>query len=156
MKTLILYTSKHGATREIAERIAKQIGAATLFNLNDGKAPPLDEYDAVLIGSPVYAGQVRSEIKTFAAQHADILKTKTLGLFLSGINQEGMPNYLDANFPKEIVTHAKATAMLGGVFDPAKAGFFEKLIMRAVAKKSTYTNTLSDEEIKRFMEALRA
>lgn len=156
MKTLILYATKHGATREIAERIAKQIGAATLFHLKDGTLPQLDEYDAILIGSPVYAGQVRSEVKTFAAQHTDTLKTKTLGLFLSGINQEGMASYLETNYPKDIVAHAKATAMPGGVFDPAKAGFFEKLIMRAVAKKTTYTNTLSDEEIKRFAEALQA
>lgn len=156
MKTLILYATKHGATREIAQRIAGLLDGATLIDLEGGSVPALDGYDCVLIGSSVYAGMLRKAAKAFAAEHKDALMNKTLGLFVSGISPEGAQGYLDANYPKEVVAHAKAKAMLGGAFDPAKTNFFEKLVMRVVTKQAAYTSTISDEKIGQFAQEMEA
>lgn len=154
MKTLILYATKHGATREIAERIAKQMDGATLIDLESNSVPDLDGYDCVLIGSPVYAGMLRKEAKTFVEHHAEKLKAKPLGLFLSGMADDNAAGVLDANYPKDVVAHAKVKAQLGCIFDPTKGNFFERFVIRAIAKTSAYTNTISDEKIKQFTEAM--
>lgn len=156
MKTLILYGTKHGATRQIAQRLAKQIEVAALIDLKNDSIPALTDYDCVLIGSSIYAGMLRKEAKTFVTQHADELKAKTLGLFLSGMAEDGAQGVLEANYPKDVVAHAKAAALLGCVFDPAKGNFFERFIIRAIAKTSAYTDTISDEKIKQFAEAMKS
>ncbi len=155
MKTLILYATKHGATREIAALLAKQIEAATLVDLASANLPEPNEYDCVMIGSSVYAGMLRKEAKAYITQYASQLKQKPLGLFVSGMAPEGVQGYLDANYPKDVVAHAKATALLGGVSDPKKQGFFERLVMSLITKKADYVNTISEEKIARFAEAVK-
>lgn len=139
----------------IAERIAQQMDGVAVIDLKSNSGIDLRGYDCLIVGSALYAGMARKEAKAFIEQHADELKAKPLGLFLSGISDNDPIGYLDSNFPKDVVAHAQAKGLLGGVFDPAKASVFEKLIMRMVAKKSTYTDTISDEKIKRFVEAMK-
>lgn len=155
MKTLILFATKHGAARDIAQKLAKRMNGATVADLGGTGVPTPDGYDCVIIGSSVYAGQLRKEAKAYATQHADALKATQLGLFVSGMSPEGIQGYLDANYPKEVAAHAKSVAMLGGAFDPAKAGFFERLVMRIITKNADAVSTISDEKIDQFAEAMR-
>ena len=156
MRTLILYATKHGAARDIAQRLAKRMNGATVIDLGTGSAPSPNGYDRVIIGSSVYVGQLRKEAKAYAAQHADALKAVTLGLFVSGLSPEDVQAVLDANYPKDVATHAKAAMTLGGAFQPDKAGFFERLAMRVITKTAEATSTISDEKIDRFAEVMRA
>lgn len=155
MKTLILFATKHGATRDIAQQLAKRMDGATVADLSGGGVPAPNGYDRVIIGSSVYAGQLRKEAKAYVTQHADVLATVPLGLFISGMSPEGVQGYLDANYPKAVTAHAKTTAMLGGAFDPAKAGFFERLVMRLITKTTDAVSTISAEKIEQFAEAMR-
>lgn len=61
MRTLILYATKHGAARDIAQRLAKRMNGATVIDLGTGSAPSPNGYDCVIIGSSVYVGQLRKE-----------------------------------------------------------------------------------------------
>ena len=155
MKTLILYATKYGATGEIAERIADNMGGAALHDLKQSNIPDLEEFDCVIIGSSLYAGSMRKETKAFLAKNADKLLTKKIGLFLSGIAQSDENKYFEGNFPKNILQAAKATSFLGGIFDPSKAGRMEQLIIKAVTKQSDYINTVDDEKIKQFAEWMK-
>lgn len=154
MKTLILYATKYGAAREIAERIKRQLPDAEVCDLQSGTEIPLESYDAIVVGTSLYAGMARKEAKEFVGAHESELMKKTLGIFLSGIAEGDAENDYTANFPQGIVEHAKVKALLGGIFDPQKTNFFEKLIMKLVAKTSEYKNTISDEKIKAFAEGL--
>ena len=153
MKTLILYATKHGATREAAERIAKHINGAVLHDLKQDGVPPLADFDCVIIGSSIYVGAIRKEAKTFLAQNADKLKEKRLGLFLCGLQENEEKQIITSNFPPDILSAAKATAFLGGIFDPKKAGFMERFVMKAVAKCSGYMDKIDNDKIERFVEA---
>ena len=81
MKTLILYASKYGATGEIAQRIAEKIPEATICHINQDEIPPLSPFDCIIIGSPLYAGMIRKEVKDFIVQNTSALSQKKLGLF---------------------------------------------------------------------------
>jgi len=154
MKTIILYATKHGATAEIARRIADKIENTTVHNLEQ-PAPDLAEYDCIIIGSAVYAGMFRKEVKTFFAQSSNILKTKKLGLFACGMSKSESDKVFTENVPDELLQATKASMLLGGIFDPEKANFAEKLIMKAVTKQSGYIDTIDDEKIEKFVEVIK-
>ena len=155
MKTLIIYASHYGATREIARRISARIDGAVLHDLRQAAAPSIDGYDGVIIGSPLYAGTVKKEVKAFVARHAEGLRGKAVGLFLSGFEADNEFFYFERNFPKDMLAAAKATCFPGGVYDPAKAGLFHKIMLKVVGKKMPYTDTIDDAKIQRFAEAMR-
>ena len=83
---LVAYASKHGATREIAERIAETLTAAG----HEAEAKPvrdardLDGYDAVVIGSAAYLGHWLKEAVEFVRRNQAILTDRPVWLFSSG------------------------------------------------------------------------
>ena len=154
MKTLILYATKHGAAHEIAQRIAEIIGGAAVHDLRTNGAPAVSEFDCVIIGSSVYVGSIHKEAKAFLTKNADSLSGKTLGLFLSGLEADKEETLFKSNFSADILNMVKAKSFLGGIFDPKKAGVFERFVMKAAAKQSAYISTISDEKIRQFAEAM--
>jgi len=154
MKTLILYATKYGAAKEIAERIAKLVPESTTCDVKSDSIPPISDYDCIIIGSSLYAGTIRKEAKAFLSANTDALKTKRIGLFLAGMSPAEESSYFETNFPPDLVENAIAKSLVGGVFDPQKSGVFERMIMKAVTKQSGYINTISDERIEKFAETL--
>lgn len=156
MKTIILYATKHEATREIAGRIASRLGDAALCDLGKDTVPPLSQFDCIVVGSPLYAGMIRKEAKTFVAQNIAVLSEKKVGLFLSGFEAENEQAYFENNFSPEILRIAKAKCFPGGIYDPSKAGILDKLMLKVVGKQMGYTNTINDTLIEQFAEGLNA
>jgi menaquinone-dependent protoporphyrinogen oxidase len=156
MKTLILYATKHGAAREIAARIAKRMDGAAVHDLGRGNAPEITGYDCVIIGGSVYAGAVRKDVKEFIAANTDALRQKRLGLFLSGMRTTAEKETFEANFPPALLNAAKAVCFPGGIFDPNKAGFLERMVAKAVMKATAYTSTIDDKKIERFVREMQA
>jgi len=154
MKTIIVYATKHGAAEEVARRIADRIGGAAIYNLKSSDIPSLNDFDCVIIGSSIYAGMIRKEAKVFLSKNTAVLKEKSVGLFLCGLDASQEKTYFDSNFAPEILQAAKATGFMGGIFDPQKAGFMERFIMKMVAKQSVYSNTIDDDKIVRFVGAM--
>ena len=155
MKTLILYATKHGAARQIAQRIAGMMQDAELCDLKQAGIPSLESYDSVIIGSSLYAGMIRKETKAFLRLNGDKLLGKRLGLFVSGLDGSGEKRYFETNFPQDILQAAVEKRFLGGIFDPKKAGVMGRLIMRMVTKQAVYTDTISDDAVKRFAAAFQ-
>ena len=153
MKTLILYASKYGAAREIAERIAKKIDNAVVCDLKQD-TPPLSQFDCVICGSSLYAGSIRKEARAFLADNADELSKKKLGLFLSGFAPDSADNDFAKNFPAKVIQAARAKAHLGGIFDPKKAGAPERFIIKIVMKQTGYIDSINDEKIAGFVADL--
>jgi len=157
MKTLIIYASKYGAAQEIANRIATKMDDATTHNLKqDSTITDLAEYDCVIIGSSIYAGMVHREIKNFLIKNQDILLDKKVGLFASGMDPSKASEYFKDSIPKPILEHATATSFLGGIFDPTKANFAERLVVKTIAGYKEYTNTVDEEAITQFVKTLQA
>jgi len=155
MKTLILYATKYGAAGEIASRIASRINGAVTHDMKQSGFPPLTGFDCVIIGSSVYAGSIRKEAKAFLKQNAQALQSKKLGLFLCGLDASKENECFTDNFPDDIIKAAKAKAFLGGVYDPKKAGFAERLIMKAVTKHSEYKDAIDDKKIEQFTSDMK-
>jgi menaquinone-dependent protoporphyrinogen oxidase len=83
---LVVYASKHGATRGIAERIADTLTAAGHHAepAPVGAARDLDRYDAFVIGSAAYMGSWLKEAGAFVRHNQSILTSRPVWLFSSG------------------------------------------------------------------------
>jgi len=77
-------------------------------------------------------------------------------LFISGMSSGEQQKMFDDNVPKDLIESAKATVMPGGIFDPKKAGFIARLIMKAVTKQSGYIDTIDNGKIKDFVVVMKA
>ena len=66
-KALVIYYSRGGTTRKMAESVAQGIKEeaveAVIKEVKDVTADELVEYDAIVIGSPTYYGTMSAEIK---------------------------------------------------------------------------------------------
>ena len=153
MKTLILYASKYGAAKEIAQRIAQKMDDAVIYDLKQGNIPPIADFDCIILGSSIYAGSMRKEAKAFVAKNAEALGKKTLGLFLTGLSENS--SYFEKNFSQSFLAKAKATKFLEGIFDPQKVNAIERFIMKAVAKQNVYVNRISEDAIDQFVSSIK-
>ena len=155
MKTLILYATKYGATHEIAKKIGSRIDGSVICDIKAGNLPPISDYECIIIGSSLYAGSIRKEAKEFLTKNEAGFNGKIVGLFLSGMSEGEADEAFKNNFPTSILENAKSKALLGGIFDPQKAGAFARFIMKVVTKQSGYQNNINDEKINTFIQNLK-
>jgi hypothetical protein len=73
---------------------------------------------------------------------------------LSGLEPELTTEYFANNFPEPLMQKAKATAFLGGIYNPQTGSAFDKFLLKAAKKPTGSMNTVSDKEITRFAEVM--
>ena len=156
MKTLILYGTKHGCTEKCVGILkAKLPGDVVAVNLVKETPPLLAEFDAVVVGSSVYVGQVQKPVAAFISNHLDILQQKKLGLFLVGGRLDGMDVQMKAAFPEDLIKHAVAVEHVGFAYDFAKLNFFERKVIQVIAKIKESKEEIYQESIEKIAVALQ-
>jgi menaquinone-dependent protoporphyrinogen oxidase len=130
-RALVAYASKHGSTREVAERVASVMRSAGLAVdvMPAAAVGLLRGYDAVVLGGALYAGRLHKDARKFLSRHEDRLSVRPFAMFALG------PKTLD---PSEVassrtqldralkaVPHVEpvSVAIFGGVIDPAALHF---------------------------------
>jgi menaquinone-dependent protoporphyrinogen oxidase len=136
MKVLVTAASKHGSTAEIAHVIGAILESEHIDA--DVRAPEdvdrLEGYDAVVVGSGVYAGHWLKPARTFVESHEAELRERPLFLFSSGPvgeppKESDEPAELDA---VDAATHPIDHQIFGGRLTPSHLGPFEKLVIKVV------------------------
>jgi menaquinone-dependent protoporphyrinogen oxidase len=86
VRVLVAYATKMGSTREVAETIADvlrggglEAEAASVRSVAD-----LAPYDAVIIGSALYAAHWQRDANRFVARHRPALRARPVWLFSTG------------------------------------------------------------------------
>ena len=140
MTVLVTAASKHGATIEIAERIARELEQRGL--LVEVKAlrdvDDLGAYEAVVLGSAIYFGTWLKEARSFVDGHAAELRDRPTGLFASGSivghpPPADDPNALRPHLAETLVetTGAREHKLFAGRLAPAELGVLERAAVRA-------------------------
>jgi len=89
MNTLIVYTTKHGSSKECAEALSKGLkDKIDLCNLKENMTPDLSQYETVIIGGSIYAGRVQKELSDFCSKNINKLKEKKIGLYICCMNNK--------------------------------------------------------------------
>jgi menaquinone-dependent protoporphyrinogen oxidase len=135
MNTIIIYATKHGASKKCAELLAGRLtGKVDLCNIKEGNSPELSQYDNVIIGGSIYAGTIPKELSEFCTKNLTALKEKKLGLYICCMNGKEAEKQLNNVFPQELLKAAVVKKSLGGEFKFKEMNFFERLITKMVSK----------------------
>ena len=159
MKTAIIYASKHGTTEKVAVSIAEKLmktNEVELFSLKKNTNPDINGFGMVILGSPIYAGQASAKLKTFCTKNEQILLQKKTGLFVCGMepNQAKREKELEGAYPEVLWKNAAATGFLGGAFIFERMNFFERLIIKKIAKTTSSVTQLDWDAIEGFVKKL--
>jgi menaquinone-dependent protoporphyrinogen oxidase len=150
MKVLITAGSKHGSTAEIAETIAAEMAGRGLDVIcrPPGALDSIAGYDAVVIGSAVYAGRWRDEVKEFVERHAAELKELDVWLFSSGpLGDPPKPAEDPVDAATMIAeTDAREHRLFAGKLDKSELNLGERALVRAV--KAPYGDFRDREAIR--------
>ncbi len=141
MKTrvLVAYGTKYGATAGIAERIGQTLKEAGL-EVDVRPASQAGEpaaYDAVVLGSAVYAGRWRKEVARYLQTHEAALAARPVWLFNSGPlgEDEAATSASKLAVPETVSAaaervRARDVTVFRGAVDPAKLNPLERLVMK--------------------------
>jgi menaquinone-dependent protoporphyrinogen IX oxidase len=142
LRVLVTAASRHGSTHEIAAALARGLTESAAAAHTDLTAtwlpaenrPEPSAYDAVVLGSAVYAGSWLPAARDLATAHASALRSRPLWLFSSGpIGDPPFP-------PAEPDTVAVLRSMLGpqghrvfpGRLDESRLTFGERAMVTAM------------------------
>ncbi|MCL2687282.1 MAG: flavodoxin domain-containing protein [Methanobrevibacter sp.] len=165
MKIAILYGTKYGTTEKVVESISKLIknhnkddnGSidVKLINLKENDDVNLD-CDVLIIGSSLYMGRIRKEVRNFLKKYKDILIEKHFALFICGVNEVEGIKQVNEVFPQEILDHSIATAFLGGELNLDKMKFLDKKIAQLIIKGADKKFKIDDVAIDEFVQKIKS
>jgi menaquinone-dependent protoporphyrinogen oxidase len=147
MRVLVVYASKYGSTKGIAERIGYTLNesgqsASTVSALAAGQ---VDGYDAYVIGSATYMFSWLKEAADFVRRNAELLRTKPVWLFSSGPiatdtkDAQGR-EIRETTVPKEMaelrgLIQPRDHHVFWGAFDHTKLNFTHRMVYAMPAMK---------------------
>ncbi len=102
-RVLVLFASRHGATREIAAALARQLpmtdaaaqGALSVHLAPVQQHPDPAAFDAVVLGSAVYGGRWLTPAVSYAEATAEALGRRPTWLFSSGVADQAVDTSID-------------------------------------------------------------
>jgi len=136
MRVLVVAASKHGATAEIATALGQALAhrgiTAAVADAED--VADLEEYDAVVLGSAVYAGRWRKAARELAERHGAFLSSRPVWLFSSGPVGDPLKPEEDPVDVEQIVTivGARGHRVFAGKIDKSRLGLAEKALVKSL------------------------
>ncbi len=142
MSALVIVASRHGSTHEIGEVIAKTLRAEGVACVVQRPEDVRDDqvfadYDAVIIGSPVYTGRWLPEARHLLEKYTEQLLERQVWMFSSGLADA--PSKA-SNRPAETQERMESVAAIGhkhfaGRLDLSVLNFAERAIIAAARGK---------------------
>ncbi len=130
-RVLVAYATRFGSTHEIAPAIARELNTSGLTAQAAEASSTLvpEDYDAFVIGSPLYGGTWLSSVGMFAAIMAERMKGKPVALFSVGTlvlksPERGKAEH--AEFIERLVEATPGSVGLNVVADALFSGYFDR------------------------------
>ncbi len=136
---LLAYASRFGSTQEVAETIAAELRKTGLEVVLQPmqEVQRLDNFDAVVLGTAIYNTRWHPDVHQFLSKHQEALKQLPVAMFALGPLSPDYAAKLNSRrqFDRELIRYPwlkpVAVEIFGGKIDPAKLGFFERLLTPA-------------------------
>jgi menaquinone-dependent protoporphyrinogen oxidase len=159
MKTAIIYISKHGTTAKVAQMIAERLSGnqVSVINLKKDKHPDINSYDGIILGISIYASASSKTMQRFCKENFETLKQKQLALFVCGMEPDETKQQQElANaYPQELYGYAVSKCFAGGEFQFEKMNFFERAIIKRIAKTDKSVSQIREKDIEKFVANIR-
>ncbi len=159
MRTLIIYASTYGFTKESVEDLKQNIrGEVTVSNVTTDNIPSLEDFDNIVIGGSIYMGQINKKLKAYCTENLSLLLKKRVALFLCCGLPENFKQTLENTFPKELIERAVAKECFGGELRIEKMRMIHKIITslmkKAQAKNGSTEPVKLPQNIKKLVEVV--
>jgi menaquinone-dependent protoporphyrinogen oxidase len=142
LRVLVAVASRHGSTADLGRALARDLATASERRGVDLSAvavpaqqhPDPVPFDAVVLGSAVYAGRWLEPAREYAAHHAPALRGRPLWLFSSGPIGEPPfpPDEPHDAAPLAAITGARGHRVFPGRLDPSLLSFGERAMVTAM------------------------
>ena len=147
--TAVIYRTKHGYTKKIAEAISKELDA-DLFSIKDAKNLDTSKYDSFVLGSSIGAGMFGGK-GDFLKLYQKISDKKT-AIFTVGMTNPIEEDYYikldDMNFSSfNLKDNSKVFHLMGGI-DYEKLGFLTKKLMGMIVGQIEKKENKTEEDEK--------
>ena len=148
-KVAIIYGTRYGTTTEVVQDMsntARELGVQVdVVHLEKGTTfPEPEDYDLVIIGSGIQAGQwTKRPLKYIEEKLESLSKTKVALFVVSGYAgdpdkvAEAQTNYLDNMSEKYPGLSPVSTALIGGMFEFKKYNIVVRALVKSMVKKNT-------------------
>ncbi len=156
MKTAIIYSSTHGTTAKVAAQLSRLLEHQNIviLNLKENSNVDLVQFDTVIIGGSIHAGQIQMRIRKFCRANLLTLLEKKVGLFMCGMNQPEFEKEFTNAYPALLAEHAVATCLPGGEFLFEKMNFFQRAIVKKNSGIKESVSHLDEEKVQAFANRL--
>ncbi|MDR0748082.1 MAG: flavodoxin domain-containing protein [Tannerellaceae bacterium] len=155
MKIAIIYISKYGTTAKVAQMIAGRLisNQVSIIDLKKDRHPDFHSYDGIILGTSIYAGNSSKMMQRFCKQNFETLMQKRLALFVCGMEQDSAKQQQElANaYPQMLYQHAASTCFVGGEFQFEKMNFFERAIIKRIAKTDKSVSQIKEDGIEKLV-----
>lgn len=157
MSTLILFTSTHGTTEKAVKLLQQKLTDKTdIVQLKKNPGPDPSGYNTIILGTSIHAGRSSGKMQTWFNANKQVLLQKKLGLFLCCMYEGDVAlKQFNENYPDDLRNHSAANGLFGGEFLMEKMNFFEKLIVKKVAKITESVSKLDPKAIEEFAEKMK-
>jgi menaquinone-dependent protoporphyrinogen oxidase len=137
-RVLVVYGTGSGCATGVAERIGKalQDEGASVEVVPAKDAPGAGEYDAVVVGSGVRAGNWHQSVKDWVTRNAAVLKDQRVALYTVCLTLASDPGKTDEvrAYTGQLVTDSGVVPVDIGLFagwnEPKQFSFIERTIMK--------------------------
>lgn len=157
MKTLIVYASRHGYSRECARKISEGLGTGTDIVEISRTMPKnlLSHYDTVIIGGGIHTGSLSPLVKRFCRKNKKKLITKRLGFYLCATNSEHKEEQFSKSYPSVLLENAVATGWFGGRIILAEHKNVTLFILKKILKSDSDLHAELPEEVEVFVKRMQ-
>ncbi len=95
-KSVVIFASKYGSTREVAEAVGEGLGADVFAVAEEVEWP---RYGLVVLGAPLYSGRYLRGMELFVQRHREVLRGMKVAAFVTAAAdlevQEGLTGEVD-------------------------------------------------------------
>lgn len=92
MKTLVIYKSKYGSTKQYAQWIAEELGCEAV-DAKSVKPSDLEKYDNIVYGGGLYAETINGV--SLITKNIDTLRDKRIAVYTTGLTPTDCRDYYD-------------------------------------------------------------
>lgn len=157
MKTVVVYASKKGYVKEVAEKIREGLdGNADLVDIFSKKNLNLSSYDLIVLASSVKAGSFYRKFKKLCEQQIPLLKDRKVVLLVAGLNEEGYEAAAAQNLSEESRHLLWKTVYAGGRYLPEQYNGLIRGIMEKINKGSGPVLREKWENVEALVQDIRA
>lgn len=136
MKLLIVYACGRDGVRtteKAAQQLAANFAEVKVVDLAKEAVNPA-EFDAVIVGSPVYDHRFEKPVKAFLAEYATLLLEKYVAFFVLLVEYETLDKVVRREIPENLRTHACAIENFGGEIVLDHLGWYDKILAKSMMK----------------------